>query len=93
MGDAQGALDEAQRGMAVNPGFAQLYVIGTAAAWRLGAEAHTQAHGWVKLLRDHKAFSSVAAVRASQQPLYDPAALGQFEALIGLLREAGLPAD
>ena len=91
MGDAQGALDEAQRGMAVNPGFAQLYLFGTAAAWRLGAQA--QAHIWVAVLREHKAFSSLTAVRASLEPTYDPAALGQFEALIGLLRESGLPAD
>jgi hypothetical protein len=36
-GDAQGELEESQRGMAVNPGYAPLYVPGIAAAWRLAA--------------------------------------------------------
>ena len=34
-GDSQGELEESQRGMAVNPGYAHLYVPGIAAAWRL----------------------------------------------------------
>lgn len=88
-GDVQGAFDEAQRGMAVNPAHAQVYLFGTAAAWQLGAAE--QAHAWVVKLREHKAFSSLAAVRVTLMPTYDPAALGQCEQLIAMLREAGLP--
>lgn len=88
-GDAQGALDESQRGMAVNPAYAQNYLTGTAAAWRLGAVA--QAHGWVDKLRQHAAFCSLAAVRTALTPTYDPAAIGQFEQWLDLLSQAGLP--
>ena len=90
-GDPQGAFDEAQRGMAVNPDHAQTYLFGAPAARQLGTAK--QAHDWVQELRKHKAFSSVAAVRVTLGPTYDPAALGQFEELIRLLREAGLPEE
>lgn len=90
-GDAQGAFDEAQRGMAVNPSYAQVYLFGTAAAWRLGAVA--QANEWVATLRGHKAFATLAAVRVSMVDSYDVAARGQLEQLIEWLREAGLPAQ
>jgi hypothetical protein len=90
-GDPRGALEEAQRGMAVNPGFAQLYLFGTVAAWRLGAVA--QAHEWVATLRQHPAFSSLEAIRATLVRTFDPACIGQLEQLLDTLREAGLPAQ
>ena len=90
-GDLQGALEEAQRGMAVNPSYAQVYVAGTAAAWRLGAVE--QAHDWVATLRQHPAFCSLAAIRETIGRSFDPACLGQLEQLLDTLREAGLPAQ
>jgi DNA-binding winged helix-turn-helix (wHTH) protein/tetratricopeptide (TPR) repeat protein len=91
MGDLQGALEEAQRGMAVNPGYAQLYMFGTAAAWQLGVV--DLAHEWVTTLRKHPAFCSLEAVRVTMRPTFDPAAIGQLEQLLETLREAGLPAQ
>lgn len=88
--DAQDALEESQRGMAVNPSYAQSYLFGTAAAWRLGAIE--MAHAWVAKLREHPAFASLHAVRATLLPSYDPVATGQFEDLVRMLGEAGLPA-
>ncbi|MEN9626973.1 MAG: hypothetical protein RJA10_199, partial [Pseudomonadota bacterium] len=89
-GDPQGALDEVQRGMAVNPAYGQLYLMGAVAAWRLGAVK--QAHEWVATLRrDHPAFASLAAVRVTYEPTYDPACIGQLEEQLDTLREAGLP--
>ncbi len=90
-GDPQGALEEAQRGMAVNPNYAQVYMSGVAAAWRLGAAE--QAHEWVATLRQHPAFCSLEAVRMSLTSSFDPAAIGQLEQLLDTLREAGLPAQ
>ncbi|MBL8344861.1 MAG: winged helix-turn-helix domain-containing protein [Rubrivivax sp.] len=90
-GDPQAALQEAQRGMAVNPSYGQLFLAGTIAAWRLGAVE--QAHDWVATLRQHPAFCSLAAVRATIEPTYDPACIGQLERLLDTLREAGLPAQ
>jgi DNA-binding winged helix-turn-helix (wHTH) protein/tetratricopeptide (TPR) repeat protein len=90
-GDPHGALEEAQRGMAVNPDYAQLYIGGVAAAWRLGAVE--QAHQWVITLRQHPAFCSLEAVRVSIASTFDPAAIGQLEQLLDTLREAGLPAQ
>ena len=90
-GDPQSALDEAQRGMAVNPGYAQVYLFGTAAAWRLGAVE--QAHEWVATLREHPAFCSLEAIRVTVGRTFDPAAIGQLERLLETLREAGLPAQ
>ena len=89
-GDPQGALDEAQRGMAVNSGYAQVYMGGAVAAWRLGAVE--QAHEWVATLRQHPAFCSLEAMRVSIGSTFDPAAIGQLEQLLDTLREAGLPA-
>lgn len=89
-GDPQGAVEEAQRGMAVNPGFAQLYLYGTVAAWRLGAV--DLACEWVSKLREQPAFGSLEAVRVALLPTYDTAAMGQYEHIIEMLREAGLPA-
>ena len=89
-GDPQGALDEAQRGMAVNPAYGQLYMIGAVAAWRLGAVK--QAHEWVATLRrEHPAFASLAAIRLTYEPTYDPACIGQLLQQLDTLREAGLP--
>ncbi len=90
-GDPLAALEEAQRGMAVNPDYGQLYVVGAAAAWRLGAVA--QAHEWVATLRRHAAFCSEAAIRVTFEPTFDPACIGQLDRLLDTLREAGLPAQ
>ncbi|MCW5634033.1 MAG: winged helix-turn-helix domain-containing protein [Rubrivivax sp.] len=90
-GDPRAALEEAQRGMAVNPSYGQVYVAGAIAAWRLGAVE--QAHEWVAELRRHPAFCSLAAVRLTFERGYDPACLGQLERLLDTLREAGLPAQ
>jgi tetratricopeptide (TPR) repeat protein len=88
-GDPRGALEEAQRGMAVNPSYGQVYMVGAVAAMRLGALE--QAHEWVNTLRKHPAFCSLEAVRVTLSPTFDPAALGQMERLLDTLREAGLP--
>lgn len=85
-GDPQGALEEAQRGMAINPDFDELYLFGTAAAWRLGKTQ--QAHDWVLQLRKRKAYGSLAAVRGVMVPSIDPS---QIDELLSLLRKAGLP--
>jgi len=90
-GDPQGALQEAQRGMAVNPTYGQLFLAGAVAAWRLGAV--DQARDWVATLRQHPAFGSLAAIRATLELTYDPACIGQLERLLDTLREAGLPAQ
>ena len=89
-GEPLAAMEEAQRGMAVNPSYGQLYVVGAAAAWRLGAVE--QAHEWVATLRRHAAFCSLAAVRVTFEPTFDPACNGQLEQLLDTLCEAGLPA-
>ena len=90
-GDPMGAFQEAQRGMAVNPSYGQLYLAGAVAAWRLGALA--QAREWVATLRQHPAFCSQQAVRVTLERGFDPACIGQMEQLIATLREAGLPAQ
>ncbi|OYU78874.1 MAG: hypothetical protein CFE45_29145, partial [Burkholderiales bacterium PBB5] len=89
MGDPQGALVEAQRGMAVNPDYAQVYLAGAAAAWRLGAVE--QAHEWVSTLRQHPAFCSLEAIRVTLVRTFDPACIWQLEQLLDTLRGAGLP--
>ncbi len=88
-GNAQGALEEAQKGMAVNPAHAQLYVIGVAAAWQLGMIQLAQ--DWLVILRQHPAYCSLEAIRVSMAHIYAPVAIVQFENLMNLLREAGLP--
>ncbi|WP_201492689.1 winged helix-turn-helix domain-containing tetratricopeptide repeat protein [Rubrivivax sp. A210] len=88
-GDPQAALQEAQRGMAVNPSYGQLYMVGAVAAWRLGALE--QAHEWVIALRQHPAFCSLQAVRVTLARSFDPACIGQLEQLLDTLGEAGLP--
>ncbi len=91
-GDPQTALDEAQRGMAVNPSYGQLFLVGAVAAWRLGLLA--QAQQWVATLRrEHPAFGSLAAARLTMERTYDPACMGQLEQILDTLREAGLPAQ
>lgn len=90
-GEPQRALEEAQRGMAVNPNYPQVFMVGAAAAWRLGAVE--LAHEWVATLRQHPAFCSLDAIRATVVGSYDPACLGQLEELLGTLRDAGLPAQ
>lgn len=90
-GDPQGALEEVQRGLAVNPAYAQLYVAGTVAAWRLGAQE--QAHEWVATLGQHPAFCSLDAIRMTVARTFDPTCIGQLERLLETLREAGLPAQ
>jgi tetratricopeptide (TPR) repeat protein len=89
-GDPLTALHEAQRGMAVNPSYGQLYLVGAVAAWRLGMVA--QSHQWVATLRlDHPAFGRLATVRQTMERTYDPACIGQMHSLLDTLREAGLP--
>lgn len=90
-GDPQAALHEAQHGLAVNPSYGQLYLVGTIAAWRLGALE--QAHEWVTTLRQHPAFCSLEAIRVTLARSFDPACLGQMEQLLDTLAEAGLPAQ
>jgi DNA-binding winged helix-turn-helix (wHTH) protein/tetratricopeptide (TPR) repeat protein len=91
-GDPQTALDEAARGMAVNPSYGQLFLVGAVAAWRLGLAA--QAHQWVAVLRrEHPAFGTLAAARQTMERTYDPACMGQLEQILDTLREAGLPAQ
>jgi peptidoglycan/xylan/chitin deacetylase (PgdA/CDA1 family) len=63
---------------------------GAIAAWRLGAAE--QAHEWIATLRQHPAFCSLEAVRATLVRTFDPACIGQMEQLLDTLREAGLPA-
>jgi DNA-binding winged helix-turn-helix (wHTH) protein/tetratricopeptide (TPR) repeat protein len=89
-GNPQAAVQEAQRGMTVNPAHSQVYLFATAAAWQLGDVA--RANAWVLKLREHKAFGSLAAVRVALAPTYAPAQAQQFEQLMDLLRQAGLPA-
>jgi tetratricopeptide (TPR) repeat protein len=89
-GDPQAALDEVQRGMAVNPSYGQLYLAGAVAAWRLGLAE--QAQEWIVTLRQHPAFCSLEAVRATLVRTFDPACVAQMERLLDTLREAGLPA-
>ena len=88
-GDPDGALEESQRGMAVNPGYAQLYVTGATAAWRLGHVE--QAHEWVATLREHPAYCSLEAIRVTTARTFDPAAIGQLHQVLDTLRKAGLP--
>ena len=90
-GDPQGAFQEAQRGMAVNPSYGQVYLVGAVAAWRLGALE--QAHEWVTTLHQHPAFCSLEAVRVTLERSFDPTCIGQLEQLLDTLREAGLPAQ
>lgn len=87
--DPHTALEEAQRGMAVNPTYGQLYVVGVAAAWRLGAVQ--QAQEWVNELRQHPAFCSVTAIRATFERTFDPACIEQLDRLLATLHDAGLP--
>lgn len=82
------ALEEVERGLAVNPSYGQLYVVGAAAAWRMGSTG--QAQEWVAALRKHPAFCSVEAVRATFERTFDPACIGQLESLLGSLSDAGL---
>ncbi len=89
LGDAAGALEEAQRGMAVNPHYPLLNLAAAAAAGKLGEPA--LARHFVNVLRERTASHSLAAVRLRLGHTYDTTARGQFERLVALLREAGLP--
>jgi hypothetical protein len=50
-----------------------------------------QAHEWVITLRQHPAFCSLEATRATLVRTFDPACVGQLEQWLDTLREAGLP--
>lgn len=89
-GDPQRALHEAQRGMAVNPSYGQVYLVGAIAAWRLGAPE--RAREWLATLRQHPAFCTLDAVRETLVRTFEPDCIGQMERLLDTLREAGLPA-
>lgn len=86
--DPAAAVEEVQRGLAVNPSYGQLYVVGAAAAWRLGAVE--QAREWVCTLNQHPAFCSLQAIRATFERSFDPVCIGQLERLLDVLEEAGL---
>lgn len=86
--DPAAAIEEVERGLAVNPSYGQLYVVGAAAAWRLGAVE--QAREWVTALDRHPAFCSLQAVRATFERTFDPACIGQLERLLAALEAAGL---
>lgn len=89
LGEPKAAWDEVERGLAVNPSYGQLFVVGAAAAWRLGAVG--QAKEWVAALGQHPAFCSVAAVRATFERTFDPVCISQLEQMLHTLSEAGLP--
>ena len=90
LGDAAGSFEASQRGMAVNPNYPQAYLSGVAAAQQLGL--YEQARDWVRVVREQTAFNSLVAVRERMERTYAPGATAHFERLIGLLRDAGLPA-
>jgi len=89
LGDSRAALEHVQRDIAANPAYAQHYMTGAAAAQSLGESA--QARAWVAVLRERSVFSSLASIRLRFGRTYAPAAMGQSEQLIGLLRDAGMP--
>lgn len=88
--DAPTALEQAQRGMAVNPGFPLVSLAGAAAAQHLGA--HAQAREWIRTLRERTTMISLNVVRLKLEHTYDPSNRAFFERLVELLRQAGLPA-
>ena len=89
LGDDRGALEEAQRGMAVNPAYPMLNIAGAAAAQRLGVL--DQARHCVAVLRERTAFDTLDAVRQRMALTYEDEAKGQFDRVFALLQEAGLP--
>ena len=89
LGDDRGALEEAQRGLAVNPAYPMLNMAGAAAAQRLGLL--TQARQCVAVLRERTAFNSLAEVRHRMARTYEDVARAQFESVFALLQAAGLP--
>lgn len=91
LNDDRAALEESQRGMAVNPDFATCYITGAAAAQRLGETALAQV--WVAFLRERTMFRSVSALHARLPPPGEPAHTAQMSVVARLLREAGLPGD
>ncbi len=88
LGDAAGALEAAQRGMAVNPYYPLLNLAAAAAAQQLGELA--LARHFVSVLRERTAHTSLAAVRERLGRTFEAAAQGQLERLLGLLGAAGL---
>jgi DNA-binding winged helix-turn-helix (wHTH) protein/TolB-like protein/Flp pilus assembly protein TadD len=90
LGDAAQALEESQRGMAVNPHFPTCYVTGAAAAQQLGVRQHASA--WVTLLRERTVFNSLRAVQEHLPVATEPAHQHQMRQVVELLRQAGLPA-
>lgn len=83
------AFEQAQRGMAVNPGFPLLSVVGAAAAQRMGARA--QAADCLRVLRERTTMTSLARVRHKLEITYELGHRAPFERMLDLLREAGLP--
>jgi DNA-binding winged helix-turn-helix (wHTH) protein/tetratricopeptide (TPR) repeat protein len=88
LGDFRGALDAAQRGMAVNPDFATCYLAGAAAAQALGVDELTRS--WLRRLQDRTVFNSLEAVQRRMPPATEPAHRRQMDELLALLRQAGL---
>ena len=82
------ALEESQRGMAVNPDFATCYITGTAAAHELGLESLVKP--WLEFLQSRTAFKTVAAVRKRLPPASEAPHVKQMDAVAEQLRAAGL---
>ena len=88
LGDDQGAFEEAQRGIAVNPAYSTSRAQQRPSAWAPWRRPATGSRCCAGAPR-----SSAWRLFASGWRAHEPAALGQFERLIELLRDAGLPAD
>jgi hypothetical protein len=83
------ALEESQRGMAVNPDFATCYITGTAAAQELALG--NLVDQWIAFLQDRTAFKTLRAVRKRLPPASEASHLRQMDAVVEQLRAAGLP--
>lgn len=88
-GDYDWALEESQRGMAVNPDFATCYITGAAAAHLCGAP--DLARAWATRLRERTVFKSVRAMRERLPPASEVAHRQQMDRLAGWMLAAGLP--
>lgn len=83
------ALEESQRGMAVNPDFATCYITGTAAAHEIGLGGLVEQ--WIAFLQNRTAFKTLHAVRKRLPPASEAPHARQMDAVVEQLRAAGLP--
>jgi hypothetical protein len=88
-GEPRIALDESQRGMAVNPDFATCYLSGAAAAHQLGLASLSDA--WIGRLQERTVFTTLDRVRHRMPPAAELPHRQQMAVLIASLRSAGLP--